>query len=330
MKNSKKAEKNTGVPDTDKFWLIIKKYFQRLEEWYNDSLFYHLIGFLIMTAENGENELRVIISESDKHETKYDFKFYLVERIKERYPSYKNIETLNYNDPDLKPTLLLFNILTIITSQKQDMRFPFNSYKTQDFDVEHIYSQTDKIVKKGQESIKWANAILEYFTGCEELEQQQLYYNEVNSGNNPKNKDDFADLQIEKESLDYIFTELFKISKDDKNSKIQDVFYRIQKIFKEDRPIGTHYISNLALLDASTNRAYKNWIFPVKRSIILKNEKSGQFIPLCTKNVFMKAYSKRFTEMMYWNPSDADAYFNAIKTTLLKLDTLIDDLEENR
>jgi len=46
-------------------------------------------------------------------------------------------------------------------------------------------------------------------------------------------------------------------------------------------------------LDAETNRSYKNAVFPVKRREILNRDRDGTFVPLCTKNVFLKCYSAR-------------------------------------
>lgn len=52
------------------------------------------------------------------------------------------------------------------------------------------------------------------------------------------------------------------------------------------------YEDNLTLLDQRTNRGYRNHIFPVKRNKILEKSGVESFIPLCTKNVFLKFYSK--------------------------------------
>ena len=40
---------------------------------------------------------------------------------------------------------MLFNIKTIVTSQKAEVRFPFDKYKKEKWDIEHVNSQTDKI-----------------------------------------------------------------------------------------------------------------------------------------------------------------------------------------
>ncbi|EAH6309418.1 hypothetical protein EII59_08760, partial [Campylobacter jejuni] len=46
------------------------------------------------------------------------------------------------------------------------------------------------------------------------------------------------------------------------------------------------------------------------------DEKTGKFIPLCTKNVFMKYYSENFDDaknIYFWTSSDQDSYLKAIE-----------------
>ena len=90
---------------------------------------------------------------------------------------------------------------------------------------------------------------------------------------------------------------------------------------------------NFTLLDYSTNRSYGNDIFPAKRRILIGkdqgkkisiddelkvNESEGAiaFIPPCTKNVFLKYYSKGTSNLREWTKEDAEAYLENIKTNL--------------
>jgi hypothetical protein len=69
-------------------------------------------------------------------------------------------------------------------------------------------------------------------------------------------------------------------------------------------------------LDSGTNRSYKNEFFKVKRKTILENDMNGTFIPICTRNVFMKYYTKKPRNLYQWTEQDADNYLSAIKKTL--------------
>ena len=67
-------------------------------------------------------------------------------------------------------------------------------------------------------------------------------------------------------------------------------------------------ISNLTLLDSETNRGYKNAVFPFKRNTIINRDKSGVFIPICTKNVFLKYFSSYPPKISFWTQDDRENY----------------------
>jgi uncharacterized protein with ParB-like and HNH nuclease domain len=77
-------------------------------------------------------------------------------------------------------------------------------------------------------------------------------------------------------------------------------------------------IGNLTLLDSKINRAYKNAFFPIKRAIIIEEDSKGNFIPPATKNVFLKQYSNKLSDMMNWTEDDIKAYENEIVKLLKK------------
>ncbi|MDD3596497.1 DUF262 domain-containing protein [Sulfuricurvum sp.] len=93
-------------------------------------------------------------------------------------------------------------------------------------------------------------------------------------------------------------------------------FYNYTRTEIEGSDFEKASISNLALLDSKTNRSYKNAFFPVKRNTILKNDMNGTFIPICTKNVFMKYYTVKPENLYQWTDQDAQDYLTAIKETL--------------
>jgi len=75
-------------------------------------------------------------------------------------------------------------------------------------------------------------------------------------------------------------------------------------------------MGNLTLLDSITNRGYKDALFQEKREIIIDRESRGLFIPLCTKNVFLKVYSKDLSQMDKWDEKDKIDYIEAIDKTI--------------
>lgn len=311
FETSKNNNKNK-IPDTDAIWLSVKKYFLTFEEWYKDRELYHLIGFLISInyrlqdiLEPKKNKEKISIT------SKIDFKAFLKDEIRQKVEC--DISELNYGDKRIKTVLLLFNIQTILSNEKSNMRFPFNLYKNEDWDIEHVRSQTDKNIT-GTACKEWAKDMLEYFTGFADKMEQKNYIDTLEN----------TDIEVfrtisEKEQSKNTLLDLFHIAYNDKidNEQFKSVYNQVRIEFKEDNEPSKCAISNLALLDSATNRSYKNAFFPIKRKIILQNDKRGTFIPICTKNVFMKAYSKKFDEVMYWNKHDADFYMKAIEETLV-------------
>ncbi len=83
---------------------------------------------------------------------------------------------------------------------------------------------------------------------------------------------------------------------------------------KESKDINE--ISNLTLLDAKTNRSYKNAVFAIKRKCLLELDQNGIFVPLCTRNVFLKCYSPQVGNVMNWSEEDREGYENTIISVL--------------
>jgi len=74
----------------------------------------------------------------------------------------------------------------------------------------------------------------------------------------------------------------------------------------------------LTLLDSNTNRSYKNAVYAVKRKRLLELDQAGTFVPLCTRNVFLKCYSPKATNLLFWEDEDREAYLEVIVQTLVK------------
>jgi hypothetical protein len=193
------------------------------------------------------------------------------------------------------------------------MRFPFNRYKEEQWDIEHVRSLTTEIIV-GNKRKDWAMDILGYFTG-------ETGY----SGNVPDGKDK-SEQEIQQGIMNTLADKekgfcnrLIKVLGHEKiDDDYFDLLYRnLTSYFgEESEPETINSISNLALLDFSTNRSYKNAMFPIKRKRIIENDMTGVFVPICTKNVFLKSYSKKMGDVMYWKEHDANDYLSAIKHML--------------
>ena len=200
------------------------------------------------------------------------------------------LENLRYSEDNdaIKKILLLFNIHTILCTHKSEMRFPFALFKKESWDVEHVCSQTDKSISSAKDRKEWAEDVSEY-----------LKYNEV---------DGVAD--------ELSLIEALKSENKIDENRFNECFIKFQKILGDDKIIDKDTISNLTLLDAKTNRSYKNAYFPIKRLRIIENDKNGIFVPIATKNLFLKYYSKQAGNVTQFGETDAIRYIAAIKETL--------------
>ena len=79
----------------------------------------------------------------------------------------------------------------------------------------------------------------------------------------------------------------------------------------------THSLSNMALLSKSQNSALNNSLFDAKRREIIEMDRRGEFIPYCTRNVFLKYYTAPDKiQMAKWSEADRKGYVSAMNNVL--------------
>ena len=141
----------------------------------------------------------------------------------------------------------------------------------------------------------------------------------INSSNSSslKNK-----VQLELESKSNADIEVYKtrITALLRNEKIDDALFNQLKneLMKLFNSASVHILDNLTLLATNQNSALNNAIFPVKRNKIIQMEKEGAYIPLVTKNLFLKYYSDSDLQPYYWSRADKENYIQDIKSKLFE------------
>lgn len=296
-------------------WQQVRHTFLRLYDMYMDMYSYHYIGFLTY-YKTGDSikRLHELISDNEKMD-KNEFIEKLRGDIKKAINpnDQKQIEDYSYTDSsrkELGELFLLHNIETLLQRyqtlknseqyklQHEYEQFPFELLYKQSWDIEHIASQTTNELKNEKDREDWLKSV--------EADYPSSFNDNENTSEKTKDKKDFDKLYeeiinyIKKENQDYI-------EEDNKNN-----------------------IGNLVLLDKHTNRSFHNSLFPRKRRIVImadglasENDKEQnvvrQFIPICTKQCFTKAYNKKSNvKLGEWSKDDADAYLNDIKEKLNK------------
>lgn len=293
----------SGNTSPESLWTKVKNYFQTLEEWYRDKELFHLIGYLI---NEGETVLKLI--QLNESENKSVFRRMLKTRIFKRLLPNTELEEdedalrdtihnflndLEYGEDsrEIKSALLLFNITSIIANEKSIVRFRFDYFKKDKWDIEHIRSVTDGQPTANPDRKFWLEVVCQYLEKTGEAE-------------NPlRNK----------------ATEMLSKGNYTAVEEFEALYSDILKHFDEHEPNEAEDgIGNLALLDSGTNRAYKNAVFQIKRKRLLDRDQEGTFVPLCTRNAFLKVYSNKPLNLLSWTTEDQENYLAAMTDTLTK------------
>jgi hypothetical protein len=303
-----------GEGTAEQNWKKINDIFLALEEWYEDRYLYHVIGFILHHSLRSDMEIGVLLKDSRQSSKRY-FRSSLRKRVLQlafdnrgeisaeeigqevdeqcRMVSYTNLQKA-------RKLLLFFNIATLLENEKSNIRFQFDSFKKEAWDIEHIRSVSGERPDNPPAQKAWLQHCLAYLRTDDAAEAAALAVSIAQYLEEDAIKP--ADLTFEK------------------------IDGAILSYFKEGQEGGDNALSNLTLLDSRTNRGYRNSVFAVKRDILLKNDRAGTFVPLCTRNVFLKCYSSAVGNVTFWGKEDASAYFNAICSTLTRFLVLSEDV----
>ena len=304
--------------DVSDEWLEIKRVFMVLEEWFNDRSFYHLIGYLIHQG----HDIKDIFKTRDDSHSKSEFKTRLLNKIVQSVffvsqnssQSFEELESIiekllsslsyesNKQHNQIRGVLLLFNIVSLLNSPSSNARFEFERYKLDKWDIEHIRSVASDMPKNTKLQAQWLEQIIDYISDDDTLDQEKHLSDKQ-----------FTEAQSIKEQATSLNSASFTPSQFEELYQRVTQFYNPNSDDEVDNSIG-----NLTLLDSGTNRGYKNAIFPIKRKCIIELDKQATYVPLCTKNVFLKYYSKNVDEMLFWKDKDSSDYQQAM------IDTFID------
>lgn len=277
----------------DDIWKKIYHTFLVLKGWYEDHDLYHKIGYLVAS---GTSLHKIFALSKDKK--KDEFNSYLDVLIKKSVAISGNYSELSYEKPldykRISTLLLLFNVESVRKTDGHAQRFPFDKFKRNKgnnvmWSLEHIHAQQSEGMKTQEVWKKWL----------------ELHIPSVKSL-----KDDHTDLLNEMQNA----IDMTKLER----SMFEDVQQKVLNLLSvSGNTEYMHSIANLALLNTSDNAALNNSTFDVKRNAIIEMDKRGQYIPFCTKMVFLKYYtSSADSQLQFWGQADRIAYVKAINNAL--------------
>ncbi len=276
-------------------WTKIQHAFLLLKDWFEDHELYHKIGYLIATEEEGFSLQKVFDLQDGK--TKTAFRNNLDELIQNSIKTNSNYADLSYENPtgykSISRLLLLFNVMSVYQIDGQAQRFPFKLFKLKGnknltWSLEHIHAQQSQGMQKQEQWFEWLRLHINSVASLNNTEELLLEINQT-----------VAKQKIERAEFEALQT-------------------KVLELLSEDGKIETlHTIGNLALLNSSDNAALNNSTFDVKRNMIIEKDKKGDYIPFCTKMLFLKYYTDSDkTQVHFWGIEDRIAYIKSINRVL--------------
>jgi hypothetical protein len=293
-------EEKVNNDGANQIWEKLKALHKIMLDWYLDSEIFHKVGYLVAIHDKNESCANIICDLYSRYENsknKTDFKcttlqdkigtkvqalFAKIEPKKDFASTSGDkvnvLQNFSYGtDQETKAILLLFNVLSAIASPNFRFSFAEVCPLSEKATLEHIFPQKPdpKKLKDNPDFITRVRKEIKKLTG-----------------------EDFA--EFEATGTDEEISEKYSTWWTEAcvalglHAPGVDAEDRIQKI------------GNLALLSSKLNTALSNRMFSGKQEKIKKFDKDGEYIPLCTHNVFLKYYSIAETDDEYEATTDND------------------------
>lgn len=277
----------------DDLWRKIQQTFLLLKDWFENHELYHKIGYLI-ASESLTLQKVFKISEG---KTKREFRAALDSYIRNSISILDNYGELSYEKQQdykrISKLLLLFNVESVRLNGEHTQWFPFDKYKYDHkgkvaWSLEHIHAQQSEGLRTQEMWKEWLRlhipSVRAVSDNAELVEAMQAAID---------------DPKLERDAFDTLQKTVVELLSVQGNAEF------------------LHSIGNLALLRADDNAALNNSTFDVKRNMIVSMDKEGQFIPFCTKMVFLKYYTpSEDNQLHFWGQADRVAYVNAMNKVL--------------
>lgn len=275
-------------------WRKIQKTFLLLKDWFENHELYHKIGYIIASKELTLSEVYNL----SLNKTKAEFIAALDASIRNSMEGVHS-ELTYENAADqkkIKKLLLLFNVESVRQNGEHSQWFPFDKFKFSNdgrvaWSLEHIHAQQSEGLKDKKAWKEWLRLHIPSVEAVDS--KQESLIEEMKSAFNKSN--------LQRKDFE----------------KIQQKVVQVLSVKGNTEYI--HSLSNLSLLRASDNAALNNSAFDVKRNVIIKMDIEGQYIPFCTRMVFLKYYTPSAgNQLHFWGESDRKAYIDAINRVLGK------------
>ena len=282
---------------TSTFWDQVIALHARILGWFDDPRLYNKIGFLIATGTPFGDLVALATGRR-----KSTFEQSLITHIRTGLSlSPTAILDLSYEDkrngyPKLFRLLLLMNVETL---SRTGQRFPFWRHAGKEWSLEHIHAQNAEALATTEQWTTWLT----------EHRQALLTLPLEDAGREAARDTLIQDIEAVRGRID---RDTFRSLSD----RVMAMFAPVDaRSASPDEDL--HSIRNLALIASRDNTRLSNAVFEVKRRILLETDRAGGYIPICTRNVFLKYYTAAQAQQLhYWSETDRENYYQALLTTL--------------
>lgn len=258
--------------------------------WYESRDHYHKVGYLVAVGQRFADLVSLALGKA-----KSEFASVLDARIRETVdltPS--GVTSLSYESDMHKCNrlLLLMNVETVRRLQGSSERYSFRIHRSQAWSLEHIHAQHAENLTKAEQWKEWLRLhrdALAELPSVDEGRRAELL----------RRIDEVGD-KVERQTFQTLARDVsaaFTLGDNSSASATHSV----------------HSVSNLALLASGHNSALSNAVFEVKRRRVLELDRTGAYIPICTRQVFLKYYTDADAQQVhFWSTQDREAYLAAI------------------
>jgi hypothetical protein len=260
--------------------------------WYENRDHYHKIGYLVAVGHRFSDLVALA-----KGRAKSEFGGILDARIRDTLdlaPS--GVAALSYEWEGQRSTctrlLLLMNVETVRRMRDSTERYSFRIHRSQLWSLEHVHAQNAEVLTRVDQWKEWLRLHRDALADHPSIDDEGR-----------------ADLLLRIDNVGE------KIDRQTFETLARDVTaaFTIADTSAAAAVHSTHSISNLALLASGHNSALNNAVFEVKRRRILDLDRQGAYIPICTRNVFLKYYTDADAQQVhFWSTRDREAYLAAI------------------
>jgi hypothetical protein len=272
------------------FWNRVLDLHGLLRGWFEDRSLYHKVGFLVAT---GETFADLVAMARDLQKSAVEAR--LDERIRARIDaSPSDVAALSYDvdshKEKLQRILILMNVETVRRRPGSSERYSFHLSRKQHWSLEHIHAQRAEGLNKAEQWAAWLREHRRALDAFDRPDATRL----------AERIDAVLAGTVERRTFDELSQEIAGLFTRDETSSASTMH-------------SLHGISNLALLSCDDNAQLNNAVFEVKRRQILDLDRAGGFIPICTKQVFLKYFTGADAQQIhFWSVRDRESYLDAI------------------